>query len=114
MSEPFAYRKAFIHSASGLEFREQEGVMASGTVVRKLDRSAVKAPKAVPVKKTHSPEFLAEQEAVMARVREEGEKRIHRSVERAIAMGIIDNDGNLLKNELPADMQAGADRDFGG
>jgi hypothetical protein len=47
-------------------------------------------------------------------VREEGAKRIRRSVERAIAMGIIDKDGNLLKKELPADMLPGADRDFGG
>jgi hypothetical protein len=66
------------------------------------------------VKKTYSPEFLAEQEAIDKRVREEGAKRIRRSVERAIAMGIVDKDGNLLKKELPADMQAGADRDFGG
>ena len=88
--------------------------MATGIVVRKSDESAVEAPKAVDVKKTYSPEFLAEHEAVMARVREEGAKRIRRSVERAIAMGIIDKDGNLLKKELPADMQPGADRDFGG
>ena len=88
--------------------------MATETVVRKLDESAVEAPKPVYVKKRFSPEFLAEHEAVMARVREEGAKRIRRSVERAIAMGIIDKDGNLLKKELPADMLPGADRDFGG
>ena len=92
--------------------------MATETVVRKLDESAVQLPKTAPkaayVKKTYSPEFLAEHEAVMARVREEGAKRIRRSVERAIAMGIIDKDGNRIKKELPADMQPGADRDFGG
>ena len=88
--------------------------MANGAVARKLKESAVKAPKAAYVKKTYSPEFLAEQAAVMARAREEGAKRIRRSVERAIAMGIIDKEGNLLKKELPADMQPGADRDFGG
>ncbi|MGA2890753.1 MAG: hypothetical protein ABSE51_22230 [Terracidiphilus sp.] len=88
--------------------------MASGSVVRKLHERAVEAPGPADVKKTYSPEFLAEQEAIDKRVREEGAKRIRRSVERAIAMGIVDKDGNLLKKELPADMQAGADRDFGG
>lgn len=88
--------------------------MATESVVPRLDESAVEAPKAVYAKKTYAPEFLAEHEAVMARVREEGAKRIRRSVERAIVMGIIDKDGNLLKKELPADMQPGADRDFGG
>ena len=88
--------------------------MATEAVVRKSDESAVEAPKAAYVKKTYSPEFLAEQAAIDKRVREEGAKRIRRSVERAIAMGIIDKDGNLLKKELPADMQPGADRDFGG
>jgi hypothetical protein len=29
-------------------------------------------------------------------------------------MGIIDKEGSLLMKELPADMQPGADRDFGG
>jgi len=88
--------------------------MATKAVVPKVDESTEETSKAGYVNKTYSPEFLAEQEAVMARVREEGAKRIRRSVERAIAMGIIDKDGNLLKKELPADMQPGADRDFGG
>jgi hypothetical protein len=88
--------------------------MASGAVVRKLNKRAVEAPKAVSVKRTYSPEYLAEHRALMARVLEEGGKRIRRSVERAIAMGIIDKEGNLLKKELPADMLPGADRDFGG
>ena len=88
--------------------------MASGAVVRKLDKSAVEAPKPVYLKKTYSPEFLAEHRALMARVLEEGGKRIRRSVERLEALGIIDKDGNRLKKELPADMQPGADRDFGG
>jgi len=88
--------------------------MAIESVARKLDESAVEAPKAAYVKKTYSSEFLAEQEAIMARVREEGAKRIHRSCERLIAMGFYDKDGNRLKKELPADMQPGADRDFGG
>jgi hypothetical protein len=88
--------------------------MATEAVVRKSDESAVDTPKTAYVKKTYSPEYLAEHRALMARVLEEGGKRIRRSVERAIAMGIIDKDGNRLKKELPADMQPGADRDFGG
>ena len=88
--------------------------MATQPVVRKSDESDVEASKADNVKKTYSPEYLAEHEAVMARVREEGAKRIRRSVERLLALGIIDKDGNRIKKELPADMQPGADRDFGG
>ena len=88
--------------------------MASGAVVRKLDENAVEAPKTADGKRTYSPEYLAEHEAVMARVREEGAKRIRRSVERLEVLGVIDKEGNRLKKELPADMQPGADRDFGG
>jgi hypothetical protein len=88
--------------------------MATEAVVPKLDESAVEAPKAVYAKKTYSPEFLAEQAAIDKRVREEGAKRIRRSCERLIAMGIVDKDGNRIKKELPADMRPGMDRDFGG
>jgi len=88
--------------------------MASEAVVPKPDKNAVEAPEAGYVKKTYSPERLAEHRALMEQVLEEGGKRIRRSVERAIAMDIIDKDGNRLKKELPADMQPGADRDFGG
>jgi hypothetical protein len=88
--------------------------MASGAAVQKRKESAVKAPRAAYVKKTYSPEFLAEQEAIDKRVREEGAKRIRQSVEKLIALGIVDKDGNRLKKELPADMLPGADRDFGG
>jgi hypothetical protein len=88
--------------------------MATGAEVRKPKESTVEAPKASYVKKTYSPEYLAQQEAIEKRVREEGAIRIRRSVERLIALGIVDKDGNRLKKELPADMQPGADRDFGG
>jgi hypothetical protein len=88
--------------------------MATGAEVRKSEGSAVEASKAGYVKKTYSPEYLAQQEAIEKRVREEGAIRIRRSVERLIALGIVDKDGNRLKKELPADMQPGADRDFGG
>jgi len=88
--------------------------MATETAVGKLAEGGAETAKPAYVKKTYSPEFLAEQEAIMARVREEGAKRIHRSCERLEALGIIDKDGNRLKKELPADMLPGADRDFGG
>jgi hypothetical protein len=88
--------------------------MAREAVVRKVDKSAVEAPKAAYVKKNYSPEFLADQAEIDKRVREEGAKRIRQSVERLIALGIVDKDGNRLKKELPADMQPGADQDFGG
>jgi hypothetical protein len=88
--------------------------MAAETVVGKPPESTIETPKAAQANRIFSPKYLAEQNAIMARVMEEGEKRIHRSVERAIAMGIIDKDGNLLKKELPPDMLPGADRDFGG
>jgi hypothetical protein len=88
--------------------------MATKAVVPKPDESTAESPKAGYVKKTYSPEYLAEQEAVEMRVREEGAKRIRRSVERLIVLGIVDKDGNRLKKELPADMLPGADRDFGG
>jgi hypothetical protein len=88
--------------------------MATETVPVTPATGVVETPGTASATKILSPEYLAEQEAIMARVMEEGEKRIHRSVERAIAMGIIDKEGNLLKKELPVDMLAGADRDFGG
>ncbi|MGD0548776.1 MAG: hypothetical protein ABR991_13295 [Terracidiphilus sp.] len=88
--------------------------MATEAVVRTQDESAVEAPKAAYVKKTYSPEYLAEHRALMARVLEEGGKRIRRSCERLEALGIVDKDGNRIKKELPADMQPGADRDVGG
>jgi hypothetical protein len=79
-----------------------------------LVETVVTSPKTAYVKKTLTPEFLAEQDAIMARVMEEGERRIHRSVERLVAMGFYDKDGNRLNREVPADMQPDADRDFGG
>ena len=88
--------------------------MAREAVILELDEKAVGAPKAANVKRTYSPEYLAEHRARMERVLEEGGKRIRRSCERAIALGIIDKEGNRIKKELPADMQPGADRDFGG
>jgi hypothetical protein len=88
--------------------------MATETDQGKRTEGAIEAPKQTSAKRTFSPEYLAEQEELEKRLLEEGEKRIHRSVARAIAMGIIDKDGNLLKKELPPDMLPGEDRDFGG
>ena len=45
--------------------------MATEAVVPKPEESAVEAPKAAYVKKMYSPEFLAEQEAIDKRVRED-------------------------------------------
>ena len=88
--------------------------MATESVVPPSGECAVRVPNAADVKKTYSPERMIEHEAVMARVRDEGAKRIRRSVDKLIAMGFYDKDGKRLKKELPADMQPGADRDFGG
>lgn len=88
--------------------------MATEAVMRKLEENAVEAPYAADGKRTFSPEFLAEQAAIDQRVREEGARRIRRSVERLIALGFYDKDGNRINKELPADMQPGANRDFGG
>ncbi len=42
----------------------------------------------------------------LARVKAEGDELRRK--------GLLDSQGNLLRKELPADMQEGADRDFGG
>ena len=50
----------------------------------------------------------------MNHVISEGEKRLHAQVQEAIRLGIIDEQGNLLKHDLPEDMREEAERDFGG
>ena len=70
--------------------------MATETLIPRLDENTVEAPKAAYVKRTYSPEFLAEQAAIDKRVREEGARRIRRSVERLIALGFYDKDGNRI------------------
>jgi hypothetical protein len=91
-----------------------EAAMATETASGKLAAVDPEIPKPADTKRTFSPEYLAEQKAIMARVMEEGERRIHRSVDRLVAMGFYDKDGNRLKRDLPADMEPSADRDFGG
>jgi len=49
-----------------------------------------------------------------ARVIAAGDKKLQAQIEEAIRLGIIDEQGNLLKRELPEDMREGAERDFGG
>jgi hypothetical protein len=55
-----------------------------------------------------------ELDSLLAQVHAVGEKICHGQVQEAIRLGIVDDKGNLLKKELPEDMQEGADRDFGG
>lgn len=55
-----------------------------------------------------------ELDSFLAQVHAVGEKICHEQVQEAIRLGIIDDKGNLLKKEIPEDMQEGADRDFGG
>ena len=46
-------------------------------------------------------------------IRKAGE-RARAAFERLKERGILDENGELISKELPADMQPGADRDFGG
>jgi hypothetical protein len=43
-----------------------------------------------------------------------GDKKLQAQIEEAVRLGIIDEQGSLLKRELPEDMREGAERDFGG
>lgn len=88
--------------------------MATEAVLGKQTEGAIDAPKPAPPNRTYSPEYLTEQAELEKRLLEEGARRIRRSCERAVALGIIDKEGNLLKKELPPDMLPGEDRDFGG
>jgi hypothetical protein len=53
-------------------------------------------------------------EALEARLLAGAAVRIRADIEEAQRLGIIDEHGNLLSDELPEDMQPGAQRDFGG
>ncbi len=41
-------------------------------------------------------------------------ERINADVAEAMRLGLIDAEGNLLFDDLPDDMQPGANRDYGG
>jgi hypothetical protein len=43
-----------------------------------------------------------------------GMKRVRAEGDELRRKGVLDDQGNLLVKDLPADMQDGADRDFGG
>jgi len=52
-------------------------------------------------------EFLASREL-------QADERAKAALERLKALGIVDEDGNSIGDELPPDMRSGAKRDFGG
>jgi hypothetical protein len=56
----------------------------------------------------------AELDAFMARVLSEGDKVYEAQRKESLRLGIIDENGRLLKHELPEDMREGAGTDFGG
>ena len=55
-----------------------------------------------------------ELDELTARVIAAGDKKLQAQIEEAVRLGIIDEQGSLLKRELPEDMREGAERDFGG
>ncbi len=55
-----------------------------------------------------------ELDALMAQVLADGNKLYQAQRAEAIRLGIIDERGHLLKNELPEDMREDAGTDFGG
>jgi hypothetical protein len=52
--------------------------------------------------------------ALEARLLDGAAQRIHADVVEAKRLGLIDEEGHRIALELPAEMQAGAGRDFGG
>jgi hypothetical protein len=55
-----------------------------------------------------------ELDALMAQVLADGDKIYETQRQEAIRLGIIDEKGRLLKQELPEDMREDAGTDFGG
>ena len=55
-----------------------------------------------------------EVDETLQQVMEEGRVRLQNELNRLQALGIIDENGKLLRTDLPPDMRPGADRDFGG
>jgi hypothetical protein len=56
----------------------------------------------------------SELDSLIAQVLAEGNKIYRAQREEAIRLGIIDEEGRLLKHELPEDMREDAGTDFGG
>lgn len=88
--------------------------MAGKSIQRPAAQSTFESQRTSHVTGVYSAEYLAEQERILARVREEGARRIRRSCEKATALGIIDEEGNFMMKELPDDMRPELERDFGG
>jgi hypothetical protein len=55
-----------------------------------------------------------EMDAFVDQVLTAGMERVRAEGDELRRKGLLDSQGNLLVKELPADMQDGADRDFGG
>jgi hypothetical protein len=55
-----------------------------------------------------------EMDAFVDQVLTAGMERVRAEGDELRRKGLLDSQGNLLVRELPADMQEGADRDFGG
>jgi len=45
---------------------------------------------------------------------DEGFRRVHAEIAECIRLGILDENGNLLRHDLPEDMREGSEADFGG
>jgi hypothetical protein len=71
-------------------------------------------PKAAPANPAITPEYRQRRAERETRREALATKRIRASHDKAVALGIIDESGKRLKATLPADMQPGSDRDFGG
>ncbi len=59
-------------------------------------------------------ESESELDALMSQVLADGDKLYQAQRQDAIRLGIIDEQGRLLKHILPEDMREDADADFGG
>jgi len=56
----------------------------------------------------------SEMDALVDQMFTAGLERVRAEGDDLRRKGLLDSEGNLLVKELPADMQEGADRDFGG
>jgi len=52
--------------------------------------------------------------AFLDQIMRAGMVTVRENVAKLQAMGLLDSEGNSLSDELPPDMQEGAERDFGG
>lgn len=59
-------------------------------------------------------EDALERRRIVQQILEDGPARLEAELSRLRALGVIDEAGNRISTELPADMMPGAERDFGG